>query len=71
MDNTKAYFAFLSGYFDSEGCLIIYYSKKGKYGSIQWIIKSNDRIILSKIVTKLRYFDNNIKYPKLVIRAGT
>jgi len=71
MDNTKFFFAFLSGYFDSEGCIVIYFSKKEKYGSIQWIIKSCDKLILESVVQKLQSFGFNIKYPKLEKKAET
>lgn len=71
MDNTKFFFAFLSGYFDSESCLSIYYSKKRKYCNIQWVIKSSDKLILINIVQKLKYIGFNIKEPEIDKKAGT
>ena len=70
MKNTKFFFAFLSGYFDAEGCLCIYYSIKGKYGIIQWVIKSSDKLILLNIVQKLKSIGFKIKEPKLDKKAG-
>ena len=71
INDDQLFFAFLSGYFDSEGCLSIYYHQKDKYGNIQWIIKSSDKIILITIVQKLRELGFNIQYPKLDKKAGT
>lgn len=71
LDNNKFFFAFLSGYFDSEGCISIYYSKKWRYRNIQWIIKSNDKLILESIIKKFQSLGFDLRYPKLDKKAGT
>ena len=59
------FLAFLSGYFDAEGCISIY----PKNRNVQWIIKSNQREILEQIVTKLNEMDFNVKNPIVIKRS--
>jgi len=51
--NDELFLAFLSGYFDAEGCLSLYYNGKSKSRDFQWILKSCDKEILDEITDKL------------------
>jgi len=69
LNDAALFFSFLSGYFDAEGCLSTYYSKKDKCGTIQWIIKSCDKKILTSIVKKLNELGFHLQDPKIERKA--
>lgn len=50
--NDELFLAFLSGYFDAEGCLSLHYGKS-KSRTFQWVIQSCDKQILDEITDKL------------------
>lgn len=64
----KSFLAFLSGYFDAEGCISISYTSKSK--GMQLVLKSCDREILLDILTKLNNIGFHFRGPKLDKKAN-
>lgn len=54
------FFAFLSGYFDAEGCLSLCYDNNTKSRSFQWVLQSCDKKILDEIVYRLNIIGFNL-----------
>jgi len=71
MNDEKCFYAFLSGYFDCEGCLSICYSPKNKRRGVTWVIKSTDNNILKSIVIKLNFHGYHFQLPRLAKKAGS
>ena len=66
-ENSELFFSFLSGYFDSEGCISI--SSSENSGVIHLIIQTCDKEILEDIVEELNNLGFEFRKPRLIKKA--